>query len=311
MPATSQAPDWKRYAKAIGALALALAALPLVPPFMDGGDPGDTLKLSLGATVIGVLCLAGAYLELKKRQLIRDTPTSPVRSLAVGDVEVKGRARPVEDPPLSPLSHKEACVFVFEVEEEHEGDKGSDWHTVLQLRKGIPFEVDDGTGRVLVDAEDADLDMERERRVHVDAGELPPEAVRTWAEESDRFDVSDADGNEGLIEAVDDTLSADDASQHLAETSLHDRRYTETVLAVDEETYVLGGAEPREGVSSAENAEHLVIRRHEGTGQFILSDRSEAELVGQTFTSVAVLLALAVFLIPAGLIGFLTLAGLV
>lgn len=295
------------YLKIGAAFVLALAFALLAPRLMGGGDGGDLLKFSLASLAGGTLCFFLGFDEFRERLLIRNTPTSSVRSLAVGDVEVEGRARPLEEPLVSPLTHKEACLVEFEIEEEHEDDDGSDWHTVFELREAIDFEVDDGTGQVRVAAGDASLEVEREKRVHVDEGELPPEPVRRWAKDNGYEDVG---GDRSLTERLKDGLVQDgDPDEHLTGTSLFDRRYTEKVLAVDEETYVFGAAKPREGVESADNAENLVLSRHEGTGKFILSDKSESELAKDKLVSSGVLLAIAVALIPTGLIGLLRLAG--
>lgn len=314
MPATKHSPGWRTYAKVVGAFALALGALTLAPGILSGEETSDVLWISGIATALGLLCLLGGFGKLRKRRLIRNTPTSKIRSLAVGDVEVNGRARPLAEPALSPISHQRACLYEFEVEEKHEDDDGSDWKTVLEIREHVPFAIDDGTGSVPVQAEQADLHVEREERVHVDAQDPPPEPVRAWATETGRLDGDEVDEEGGFVDAVGDSLSSvtgGEADQHLGGTSLHDRRYTESVLAVDEESYVFGGAQPREGVSSSENAENLVIGPHEGTGEFIVSDRTESDLLDGLLVASAVFLALALFLVPTGILGFLTVAGVV
>lgn len=56
------------------------------------------------------------------------------------------------------------------------------------------------------------------------------------------------------------------------------RRFSHAVLPDDEEVYVFGAAEPREGATGS-NVERLHIVEDAGTGRFIISDRDEGGLV--------------------------------
>jgi len=56
------------------------------------------------------------------------------------------------------------------------------------------------------------------------------------------------------------------------------RRYSHQVLPADEEVYVFGEAQPRDGASGS-NAERLKLGEDEATDQFIVSDRDESGIV--------------------------------
>lgn len=306
--------DWKDNAKEIAIFAGALVVLVVATVWAMAEPPGELGIWPTLAVVAGPLAVWGGFKELRKRQLIRNTPTSKIRSLAVGDVEVKGMARPVDDPLLSPLTHTDACIYELEVEEEHETEDGSFWRTVLEMRHETPFVIDDGTGRVRVDASQADLSVEREQRVHVDGGDLPPPELGDWAVEEghlSREELEKAKEESGFLEEVGDLFTGDDpdVQEQFAEKSMCKRRYTEWVLGADEETYIFGGAHPREGEGSATNVDNLVIREHEGTGQFIVSDKSETELVEDARTTIAFLFAVGLVGIPWGILGLLRQGG--
>lgn len=302
-----QGSAWKRRTAIALVFLVPLLLLFVLPELLPGEDTGDLVRFSLVTLGIGTVLFRSGFSQYRDRQLVRNTPTTKIRSLPVGNVEIKGEARPLENPLLSPLTHQKGCLFEFEIEEEHEGDDGSDWRTVFQLREEIDFAIDDGTGSVRLDANDADLEIEREERVHVDGGDLPPRAVREWAR---TWGYDDVAGDRGIVERLKDGLvTGGEPDEHLTGKSIHDRRYTETVLGVGEQTYVFGAARPRLGVESVENPENLVIDRHEGTGRFILSDVPEAELADDKIGSMLSKLGFAVVFLTAGVLATLHLFG--
>lgn len=305
---------WGYRVKVAAVFAVALVVLVLASIWALRVDPAELELWPLAALAAGVFGFYKGFERLRRRQLIVNTPTSKVRSLAVGDVEVKGQARPVDEPITSPLTHTSACIYELEVQEEHEDDDGSDWVTVVEMREEVPFVVDDGTGKVRVQVSEADLDVERERRVHVDNGDPPPSQLAEWAVEEDHLtpeEVDRAREEGGYLDEVGDFFTGGDSKfeEQFAEPSTHDRRYTEWVLGVDEETYVFGGAYPREDEGSATNPENLVIERHEGTGRFIVSDKSETELASESRNQTVFFLLLALLGIPWGIVGTLRIAG--
>lgn len=300
---------WKTWAEIGGIVLGALIFLALLPLYLRGGATDlDAIWVNGLALLAGGWGFRTGWREFRRRQLIRGTPTSKVRSMAVGAVEVKGEARPVDEPLVSPMSHQKACMFELEVEEYHPDDDGGDWRTVLQLEESVPFHLDDGTGEVLVEPEAASLSIEVEEKIQLDDGDEPPAALGEWAQDRGLVDEADAPEPEGITDKISDLVAsqfADDAEKHLVRDSRHDRRYTEKVLAVGEETYVFGGAEPREGVGSQENARNLVVRRHPGTDTFLVSDRSERELANEKLVGTVFLLCLGVVGIPYGVLGSL------
>lgn len=305
---------WKTWAKIGAIVVVAMGLLALLPVYLrEGATDGDAFWINGLGLLFGGIGFVAGWRTFRQRQLIRNTPTSKVRSLAVGAAEVKGEAHPADEPLVSPLTHEEACMYDLEVEEYHPDDGGGDWHTVLHLEDAVPFHLDDGTGEILVEPEDASLHIEVEEKVRVDDGCEPPPALGEWAESRGLVDDADAPEPEGVTDKVKDLVAsqfADDAEKHLVRDSRHDRRYTEKVLAVGERTYVWGGAEPLEDARSKENARNLVIRRHPGTDTFLVSDRSERELANEKLVGTVFLLCLGIVGIPYGVLGSLRWFGL-
>lgn len=303
--------SWTTWIKILVTFAAAVAALWFLPRFLEeaASDP-DALWMHGFALGIGGVAFYLGWRELRERQLIRNIPTSKVRSLAVGAVEVKGEARPADEALTSPLTGQEASIYQLEILRYNPGGEESNWNSVLEVGRRVPFEVDDGTGAVRVEPDGATLDLQLETTVEVDGGDPPPEGLPEWAEEEGLLDdmalQEEAEGRvSGAVAGAAESAFEGRARKHLADTSPRKRRYKETVLASGDSAYVFGGARTREGAGSTENPENLVVREHEGTGTFLVSDRSEPELVEEKLFNTALLLAIGTVLLAYGGLGLL------
>lgn len=101
------------------------------------------------------LSLVAWLSTLRRRRAIADTPTSRIASAAQGYVELRGTGRPLDDPPL--LSHLTAlpCLWYrYRVEEKSGGGK---WHTVSNGESDVALILEDGSGRCLIDVEQAEI----------------------------------------------------------------------------------------------------------------------------------------------------------
>jgi len=94
--------------------------------------------------------------SIRRRQLVRGTPTSKVASAAKGYAEFRGRARNALPVPLYDPITKTACVW-FHVETEKFDFGKWRWRTVGSAQSGRPFALEDETGLCLVLPEDARL----------------------------------------------------------------------------------------------------------------------------------------------------------
>lgn len=166
---------------------LLVAALPYVVGFLSGQAEVPVWLGGVGV-LLGLAAFYYGIQSYRRRQLVRDTPTSKVRSLAIGTAEVQGQAQPLAEPLVSPLTHTPACMYMFRVREKQptqsrDSTRDEEWRTVLQIEEEIPFCVDDGTGRVPVNPEGAELVIEVEDRAEAGEGDPPPQALETWFEE--------------------------------------------------------------------------------------------------------------------------------
>ncbi len=121
--------------------------------------------------VAGLISLYDAFVGFGEKMKIEDTPTSKVRSIAAGLVELKGRVAPREAL-IAPFSKRRCVIYNYIAEElrvRREYDPFMkrmvvirEWVQVRSEGKSVRFFLEDETGRVLVDPTGADI---QDRRV--------------------------------------------------------------------------------------------------------------------------------------------------
>jgi hypothetical protein len=227
--------------------------------------PDEALFYLVCGVVGGIgLFIYGVAVNRRKR-LIEGTPSSPVRSLAVGLVEVSGRAQPEGDLLRAPFSGIPCVLFSYEIEERRGSGKHAGWKTIAKGTSEQPFFVHDATGRVHVVPFGAQLMLSDNRTTRTNwFGPLPDQALVGL----NRLGVS-TDGWWGQR-----TL-----------------RCSEAYVMPEEIVYVLGVAHEKPGTAgSAENSARLYIGSSRDQ-DFLISDRSEKELLSGLRWQVFALLA--------------------
>ena len=210
------------------------------------------LYLTVGV-VSGIgLSIYGFVINNRKR-LIESIPTSPVRSLAVGLVEVSGRAQPENGLLRAPFSGIPCVLFSYQVEERRASGKETRWETIAKGTSQEPFFVRDETGQVLIVPFDAQLILPDNRTTRNNwLGTLPEETIL------------------GLLKL------GVPVEGWFGEKTL---RCSEACLLPDETVYVMGTAqENKSAADSTENSARLYVGSSRDN-EFIISDRSEKELL--------------------------------
>src|SRR5579863_1400492 len=103
-------------------------------------------------------------------RMIQDTPEIPIRSVAMGLAEVRGKA--VGEAPIpSPISHTPCFFYKVDIERWHQDQKGQGgaWVHYKTDCSGARFHLEDATGKMLVDARGAELDVNETDKREVDS----------------------------------------------------------------------------------------------------------------------------------------------
>jgi hypothetical protein len=98
--------------------------------------------------LVAVPLLWGGFHFIHLKRHIENTPTSKVRSVAMGLVEIHGRTKRLYAL-VAPMTQS-ACAW-YRLR-KYRKDKNNNWKQVKEINSShVPFQVDDGTGLVIVD----------------------------------------------------------------------------------------------------------------------------------------------------------------
>ncbi len=143
---------YEEYEAGLGGLAGALA----------NTHPNIVAIIIAATTIVAALAAYRAYRRLHLARVIEDTPTSKVRSAPQGYVELRGKARLMDGPPIvAPLSGLPCVWYRYRIEEEQtvQGQGGTErrWTKVDEGESTDLFWLEDSTGRVVIDPEGAEV----------------------------------------------------------------------------------------------------------------------------------------------------------
>lgn len=126
---------------------------------------GDSILYPTIGFGAGIYLFIKGFLEFRKYRLMADTPVIPIRSMAMGLVEIYGTARG-EQQVLSPVSHTPCFWYRVEIEKETKDSKGrKGWSNFGTDVNGVDFYLEDATAKVRVNPSEAELDLRRECQV--------------------------------------------------------------------------------------------------------------------------------------------------
>jgi hypothetical protein len=118
------------------------------------------LAFGVGA---GIFIFFKGFRTYREYLVLKDTPEIPIRSIAMGLVEIHGKASG-EHQVRSPVTGT-LCLFYKVVIEQWAQDKDSGhWIPFKNDADGPLFYLEDGTGKVLTNAHEAELDLIRSGR---------------------------------------------------------------------------------------------------------------------------------------------------
>lgn len=126
--------------------------------------------------LLGIYCFFRGFRFLRRYRMLADTPRTPIRGAAMGFVEVSGTARG-EETVASPVTSTPCYFYKVKLDRWHEGSRGGgNWAGFATDGDGVRFYLEDETGRILVDAQDAELDLQDHCQTEVTCEFLPQTA---------------------------------------------------------------------------------------------------------------------------------------
>jgi hypothetical protein len=120
--------------------------------------PMNLLAAAAAGAAGGLYLFYRGFRLLQRKRLILNTPASKIRSASMGLVEISGLATGpyVINSPLTQMS----CYYYRSIAWQYQQrGKNSEWVKVAEESLHVPFYIDDGSGKLLVDPSGAEMDL--------------------------------------------------------------------------------------------------------------------------------------------------------
>jgi len=117
----------------------------------------DTMALI--GFIAGLVFFFKGFKVYREYRVLADTPEQPIRSIAMGLVQVHGKAKG-EELVESPVTRTPCLFYRVDIERWQSNSKGGgSWSHYKTDASGVKFYLEDATGKVLVDARGAEYDL--------------------------------------------------------------------------------------------------------------------------------------------------------
>ena len=122
---------------------------------MSNSDPTSALVLGFAG---GLYSFFRGFKIYREFRVVEDTPQIPIRSISMGLVNIRGKA--VGDAPMpSPVTRTPCYFYKVDIEKWKQEQHSSGWVHYRTDMDGSRFYLEDVSGKVLVDAHGAELDL--------------------------------------------------------------------------------------------------------------------------------------------------------
>jgi hypothetical protein len=206
-------------------------------------------------TIVGIGIFVQALFSFRKKRLIENVPTSKIRSIAMGLVEIYGEVVPWNDNILkSPFTQKDCVYYRYTIDELRSTGKSAHWITI---NKGVDFDnfyLKDDTGMVLVDPLDAKIDIPASNVYDSSLGKDPPYKVRQFLQANNV-------AFEGRIFGINKTM-----------------RYTEYFISPKDKLYIMGTATDNpfiKDASAVKGVDDVIIKKGKNEKFYYISNKHE------------------------------------
>jgi hypothetical protein len=233
--------------------------------------------------IAGIVLLIWGLLSFKMKRLIENTPTSKIRSIAMGLVEIYGEVEPLKNNILkSPFSNNDCVYYKYKVEELRQSGKSTTWVTVKKGEEKKLFHLKDETGSVLIDLTGAKIDIPTDNIFDSSLGKDPPETVK-------QFLSTRNVAWEGFLFGINKTM-----------------KYTEYFIAPGDKLYIMGNADDNPYVKEAsaeKSVQDIMIQKGKFEKIYYISDKQEKAIlfrytlktyVGLMIGSISVIISLVI-----------------
>lgn len=203
----------------------------------------------------GIYLFFTSFSLFRQKRLIENTPTSKIRSIAMGRVEIYGTVIPnANDIIKAPFSDDDCVYCKWTIEEYRSTGKSSHWATVASDEVGKYFFLQDDTGTVLVDSRGA------------------------------KVDIPITHEYSSVTPTIKSFLEGQEISYKILLGLKKKMRFREYLLAQDNKVYIMGDAGDNpfvEEASSDKNEADIMIQKSKPKSFYYISDKPEKDVLNR------------------------------
>ncbi len=216
----------------------------------------------------GIVFLYDAYKKNKVKYLIKDTPTSKIRSVAMGLSEIYGSVKSNELL-KTPISKKECVCYEYLKERFISSKNGSHWRKLESKKNSVEFIVDDGTGEIIISPKKAQFLLNVKYASYFSCGFNINKSIYNI---KTAFSFNKDKQNKFILDNLKELEIVNGRPKFPLAVMNGDIRIIEKYVALNDNVYVIGT------VGVKEKDKHIIKKgNHEKT--FVISDKTEKELI--------------------------------
>lgn len=256
----------------------------------------------------GVVFFLG-FVKMRKWRIIKDTPRSKIRSMAMGIVEIHGS---VEASELikSPFSKTDCVYYKWEIKEyrktssSKKGGNSYRWESVGSGERSIPFYAIDDTGKVWVDPKGGEFHVAYKKAFYQKSKGLFS-SIAAMGKLIKALKNFDPHNPESLMTDDLDLIPMSERTGFGVAT-VGDRKYLEHFIEPNDNLFVLGTA-----ANSPDAPDNVLIRKGKNEKTFIISDKKEEGVLKGLKKLMLVCFIFGGIFVTAGLLILLDAAGII
>jgi hypothetical protein len=229
-------------------------------------EPCGTCCIGPAFLIVGLLMIWGATQRYLLIQKIKNTATSKVRSVAVGLVELHGKAKCKEDL-ASPISKAKCIYWKIVGEYYHKSGKHHKWSVMFREEDRKQFYLQDDSGKMVIDPTGGEIDIPADLESTGHLIDKPEGGLLGILQKTPI--------NPKILAYI---RSDERIRQKFFSYSGYPIRVKESFIAENDPLFVLGTAETAAGASSAVAHENLIMKKGSDNILYI-SDTQESNVV--------------------------------
>jgi len=243
--------------------------------------------ISIILLLIGIFIFGFGFKRMNTRKIIQDTPSSKIRSMAIGLVEISGKAF-VDKYLISPFSQSKCVYYKILIKEYRHVDKSSNWITIDEKEQRIPFWLKDETGQVTINPTGSEISVP---------------VKNEYIKHGEGVNIGINGIHIGVSKPIDysNLTPIDPHKDFFVNTRNGDRRFYEHYIGLGEQLFITGTA-----ATDPKTPGNIVIKEGDIEKTFIISDTSQKDLLKAMTLQTIALFACGALLMIAGVIVILT-----